>query len=392
MVIFRHLICLIMLNHKFGIAIESTDYLNKNRLHTLDYLRGLAAFSIMFYHFSTWTFGVYSSNNLLGRIGLYGVSIFYVLSGLTLFLVYFNKNDSFIYFAKKFFIRRAFRILPLLWLTILLTILIMPSPIDRFIFFLNVSGLFGIVDCNISIARGGWSIGNEIAFYIFFAFFILTSKNFKIGFYILSFLIFFVFIWFAFYYINDNSTIEAEWSKYINPLNQVMLFLSGYLIGFFLSRKRVSRKVNLIILFSAILVFCLLPVRGERIVLITDHNRLIFSLLCILLCFSVYKIDNKFPRFIHRPLSTLGEMSYSVYLLHPVFWASFERLFKHYNLNTPTWLNMLVSIPSTLIGSYIVYNTLEKFFMKKGREFSVNQIRPVNSDHKTRLKRTFESH
>jgi len=59
-----------------------------NRLNSLDYLRGIAAFGIMIYHYSSWTFGRFHADNFMGRVGVYGVAIFYVLSGLTLFHVY----------------------------------------------------------------------------------------------------------------------------------------------------------------------------------------------------------------------------------------------------------------------------------------------------------------
>ena len=55
------------------------------RIQGLDYLRGLAAFGIMVFHYSSWTLGKFGANTLLSRIGIYGVSIFYVISGLTLF-------------------------------------------------------------------------------------------------------------------------------------------------------------------------------------------------------------------------------------------------------------------------------------------------------------------
>ena len=62
-----------------------------NRLHNLDYLRGIAALSIMIYHYSLWTFGKFGAESFIGRIGVYGVSVFYVLSGLTLFYVYHDR-------------------------------------------------------------------------------------------------------------------------------------------------------------------------------------------------------------------------------------------------------------------------------------------------------------
>ena len=60
----------------------------QQRLHELDYLRGLAAVGIMAYHYSTWAFGAQEANSFLSRVGIYGVAIFYVLSGQALTYVY----------------------------------------------------------------------------------------------------------------------------------------------------------------------------------------------------------------------------------------------------------------------------------------------------------------
>ncbi len=50
------------------------------RLYNLDYLRGLAAFGIMVYHYMKYTFGTFTADSFMGKIGIYGVSVFYVLS------------------------------------------------------------------------------------------------------------------------------------------------------------------------------------------------------------------------------------------------------------------------------------------------------------------------
>lgn len=82
-----------------------------NRLHNLDYLRGLAAFGIMIYHYCSWELGDFSSDTIMERIGIYGVAIFYVLSGLTLFHVYFEKlhfsKESIFSFLKEDFLESS---------------------------------------------------------------------------------------------------------------------------------------------------------------------------------------------------------------------------------------------------------------------------------------------
>ena len=91
------------------------------RLSNIDYLRGLAALGIMVYHYLSWTLGLFTADSIMGRIGIYGVSIFYILSGLTLHYVYYeqmipSKKDVLNFFKKRFF-----RIFPLLWLVIIVT-------------------------------------------------------------------------------------------------------------------------------------------------------------------------------------------------------------------------------------------------------------------------------
>ena len=152
------------------------------RLHNLDYLRGLAAFGILTYHLFSWGFGLdnYNSSTILGRIGVYGVSIFYILSGLTLFYVYYDRMyptmNEIISFVKK----RIYRIFPLLWLVTILSIIGSNKWPNVFDLFLNLTGLFGFVKWDTTFATGIWSIGNELVFYSVFPLFIFwTNSSFK---------------------------------------------------------------------------------------------------------------------------------------------------------------------------------------------------------------------
>lgn len=147
-----------------------------NRLYNLDYLRGIVAFGIMIYHFFTWSFGTFSSDTFLGRLGIYGVSIFYVLSGLTLYYVYHSRmeptKDDIIYFFNK----RIYRIYPLLWLATISSIILSRKFPDIQNLALNLTGLFGLFKWDTYFATGAWSIGNELVFYIFFPLFIFFKE------------------------------------------------------------------------------------------------------------------------------------------------------------------------------------------------------------------------
>jgi len=54
------------------------------RIKELDYLRGFAALGIMFYHYMKWLYIYDGAQSFIGRVSVYGVEIFYILSGITL--------------------------------------------------------------------------------------------------------------------------------------------------------------------------------------------------------------------------------------------------------------------------------------------------------------------
>ncbi|MBK6399934.1 MAG: acyltransferase [Bacteroidetes bacterium] len=340
-----------------------------NRLYNLDYLRGLSAFGIMIYHYLSLTYGNFSSDTFMGRLGLYGVAIFYVLSGLTLYYVYYEKMKPSLKDVLDFFKKRFFRIFPLLWLVTFISIMLSGKTPDPTDLFLNLSGLFGFIRWDKSFSTGVWSIGNEIVFYIFFPFFILLIKKFKPLMIMLSLAILVSYLYFAFVKLSPDLLLSEQWKNYVNPLNQVFLFLGGFLIGYFLHNIKIKNTIVLSILLFGMLLFTFYPTTGNVINIVTGTNRLIFSTCCFLICICFYKLTFKFPAFIHKPLTLLGEASYSVYLLHPIIWiftgiaaSIFRKRFFYF----PELYNLILSVIFTLIISFFVYQYFEKYFMKLG--------------------------
>ena len=119
-----------------------------------------------------------------------------------------------------------------------------------------------------------------------------------------------------------------------------------------------------------IALFILYPVSGDPIQLVTEERRIIFTICCFLVCVGFFKMTIHLPALFHRLFSFLGEASYSVYLLHPIIFKlalmAFTFCGNHFYV-FPNWVQVLVSILSTLIISYFVYNYFEKYFMKLGR-------------------------
>jgi len=327
-----------------------------NRLVWLDYLRGLCAISIMLHHYLAWTTN-FESARYTTRIGLYGVSLFYILSGLTLYLVYKNKFKFNIQSISSFFIKRIFRIFPLLWLVTFVAIILKGNNV-YVDWFLNFSGLFGFFSWAGGIATGVWSIGNELVFYAFFPFLLFFAVKNRNLFILTGLLILAIYLYFAFSILPKNTSLN--WKDYVNPLNQLFLFYGGIAIGLFFEKIKLNNYYLLIILLISILLFVFYPISGDRLIFASSYNRLIFTLLCLSICFCFFKIDWSLPRFLEYPLAKFGEATYSIYLIHPIIWEIVGL-----KLNN-SFFKMIVSVILTILISLFIYYKIEKKFIHLG--------------------------
>ena len=338
------------------------------RLASLDYLRGLSAFGIMVFHYLMWSVRQPDSADFLGRVGIYGVVIFYMLSGITLFHVYSeqigspSKTGLFSYFTARFF-----RIYPLLWLLTIATLVVKKEEYSLQTEFLNFTGLFSIYHWGDTICYGAWSIGNELVFYLFFPLFIFLSNRSKLLFAALSAGLVCIFFWYTFWFMDSSKPLSAEyWMPYINPLNQVQYFLGGYLIGYFTKNLALSAAFTLPLIIISILAFIYYPAAGDAMALVSGFNRIAFTIICLLLCLGVYKSGIRLPGPLHFVFGSLGEISYSLYLLHPLTAYIFPRLFKGCFTYAPM-VGLLSGFIFTILLSYILYNVFERSFMKIGK-------------------------
>jgi exopolysaccharide production protein ExoZ len=337
------------------------------RIYSLDYLRGLAALGIMIFHYSSWTFGKFPANTFLGRFGVYGVSTFYILSGLTLFHVYQNKLTLRFSSLYTFFKKRFLRIYPLFWLATIMTIVVLGQNPGRFKLALNFSGLFGFFKWNEGIATGSWSIGNELVFYVLFPFLIFFSRKSLLALMFVTVLAFALHVYFAFHLLPDLNS--GFWRNYVNPLNQVFLFIGGFLIGFLFQHTLIKNSLNFILLSFALILFVFYPVTGQFSDLVTGNTRLVFTFLCFVICFGFYKFSFNIPSFLHHLLAFLGKCSYSLYLLHYIIFMLVGRgisAMQNRPLEPMGILGFCIAIAVTVLVSFLTYSYFEKPLMRLG--------------------------
>lgn len=351
----------------------------KHRIETLDYLRGVMALSVMLYHYVSDCGYALGSETLLGKLGVYAVSIFYILSGLSLGLVYSgrinNRGD-----IADFAVRRVFRIFPLFWIVVTLSLIFawLASALKGAVFLfpwgaavLNYSLLFGFVAPAAYLSTGAWSIGNEMVFYAIFPAVILLSSRLKYVLPVALAVSYAVAAWFAAVVLDAAHSIEAQWVVYINPFNQLFLFLSGLALATYTrpSISRGARSSCVLLGCLCVLVFCFLPAHGDSIVLVTGWRRAAMSACCIILVGCVFVANLSVRGSVGRCLAFLGEGCYSIYLLHPLVAIPVAFIVQRYR---PGWLAYayVLAALATLLASSATFKYVERPMISLGRRVS----------------------
>jgi exopolysaccharide production protein ExoZ len=343
------------------------------RLYSLDYLRGLAAFGIMIYHYLFWIQGAFTSDSFMGRVGVYGVAIFYVLSGLTLYHVYEYSTSKETFSIGSFIRKRIYRIFPLLWLVTIIAILISRKAPNLVDVFLNLTGLFGFIRWDVYFSTGAWSIGNELVFYSIFPFILFACMKRPVFLAAIIAAAFGLHHYFAYYVLHPSLPLSEQWRDYVNPLNQIFFFVAGIAIGHFTKARLFPFWCGLSIILIGFLLFTFIPAEGNTATLITEDKRWMFTLASLLICLGAYKMTGKLPSILHGAFKLLGEASYSVYLLHPLVFAIWAFAFHRAEARGIEIWNvwkLVVPIAATLLLSYYVYFRYERYFIKKGHQSS----------------------
>ena len=164
-----------------------------NRIKQLDWLRGGLAFLISIYHFKIYFGERPTSSVFLGRIGFYGVSMFFIISGISIAFSSVKNLNTFNGIL-SFYIKRILRIGPLYIAVSTIYLLLLFYDTGYFAwktYLLNISLTFGFIDTNANMVPGGWSIGNELVYYSItpiLIFFFNKKKKYGILILIISFL------------------------------------------------------------------------------------------------------------------------------------------------------------------------------------------------------------
>lgn len=357
----------------------------------LNELRAFAAFAVIFNHielfkkddsmpslYGSWYFGY-----CIEKIGKNGVYLFFVLSGflITYLLLKEKKKFGTILF-KNFFLRRIFRIWPLYYFIIFLSLIIVPLLANTFeifqftpfyyslisnpenyslksvllflLFLPNVASSFGI---SLVGATQSWSVGVEEQFYIIWPVLIyLFRKN-----------ILWIFLIIIFLFSLPNIFPTPFFSAIVSIFPFEFMAIGG-LGGYFYfyyedSVKKItkSKYVFYAVIFF-ILLLCLIPIFIEFI------QGLVLSILFLALILITINEENS-AVFRNRYFSFFGKISYGIYMYHHfiiflIFPFANKYFFNEQSLFFYNVIIYLLTFSLTILISHLSYKYFESSFIR----------------------------
>jgi peptidoglycan/LPS O-acetylase OafA/YrhL len=321
------------------------------KLSNIQLLRFLAALMVLFSHLADQEIMWKSSSQShswvhLLSYGKYGVDIFFVISGYVITSSYMKTKKT----PWEFIVVRFFRIYPIYAIaTTLLTLLhlLVPSLMaESSITLRNVlssltftSNVFGY---EYPFLPQGWTLEIEVLFYCIFVgsiIFCSLSQRFQMNSNILSILII------SFCALIGAPTIMLE-------------FIYGILIASILSTKGRNFLIciSIFMISISILIFSRIDLDDFRVFSIGAPS-------AILVYFAT-----RLPQITLRGVGFLGEISYSMYLLHGMSIAFLNRLFAFLEIQSIPLFILCVLIVVLLISS-ISYLKIERPFNDIGKKY-----------------------
>jgi exopolysaccharide production protein ExoZ len=303
--------------------------------------------------------------------GWLGVQVFFIISGFIMVHTTGGIRSDFVAGAKKFFKNRVIRIVPLYYIC---TFLMIAHSLDDGYLFENGSRLvrsllfispmtsqqgpeYGMPSLDV-----GWSLNYEMLFYFLFTlaiFFRQFKYHFLYTFFFLALLV--IPFWQTGSFPGGYRQFINYNFSYMNVLtNPVMLhFVLGISLGLVMPGIKASRKVSAV----ALLVSSLLFISYFTGITGMDFNMWNDLLFCGLLVFSFLLNDYcKNGIQLCSPLVRLGDMSYSVYLLHPMVLIYVKLAFQKTGfaefIYTKTFF--LFTMCVIVATSFVFYTVIEK--------------------------------
>jgi peptidoglycan/LPS O-acetylase OafA/YrhL len=291
----------------------------QGRVHSLDLVRGICALGVATYHFLSWRLDV-----VIESLGAFGVYTFFVLSALTMMLVYGQKFSSQISLGavQTFYLNRVARLVPLLALVSVgsaaAQIALFDAPPGPAVVqaFMTGTGLFGLhLPGLLSNTPGAWSLGIEAVFYLLFPVIAIASMNVRVGTLAVTALVLVLSQQVLIAFINAAG-VPDFWHYYATPLVFAPFFATGLVLYRWELRPRVAFLAVSLAALAAVFTFSIFFPEN----LYRSHGPYL-TLQALSIAAVGFAYRSEFPRRLEGVAGYLGDISYSLYLTH---WFSYQ--------------------------------------------------------------------
>jgi exopolysaccharide production protein ExoZ len=310
-------------------------------------LRALAAWTVVGHHFMQIFFG-FKADSALGHLfvdkGAAGVDVFFVISGLVIFLSTENKQLP----PWRFLLYRLLRIVPAYWFyTLLMALLVVfarPVLPDQSVDAAHVlmsllfipsenPGGYGVYPT----LNVGWTLNYEMLFYVLFAWALLFRRQWRVL--VVGALLFAVCqAWTSFGWISEFYRSDIVY-EFLLGIGIGMLYRKGWI--------RPGLWLPLLGIAGALLAIYHWP---------ATPRALTWGLPSAVLVVACISMERYFER--SRLLKVMGDCSYSVYLMHVLVLSAGGFVAQRYGVNAYVMLGVCVVLIA--LGSLASYHWLEK--------------------------------
>jgi peptidoglycan/LPS O-acetylase OafA/YrhL len=329
----------------------------------LDTLRGLAAFSVCFYHLILFPVG-FINNHTVGYIahfGSYGVQVFFIISGIVIPLSMINMEYKFRK-MKSFLIKRVLRIEPPYIVAVILAVVyfnlrnyiggtakVDVSPNVRDVL-LHIGYLVPFVSGAKWINIVFWTLSIEFQYYLFLALLfplVLNFNKWRFAFYLIVF---------SLPFTNINDEFFPYWSAY---------FSLGIFYALFITGKIPKAEFGILILLASAVIFF-------RHGINTTHTD--YAIPDLLIGWSSLLVIHFFANFKSIIGTKLGQISYSLYLTHSIVGIPIINIVTH---RVSSIYGKLIVLVAALSASVVFAYYFFKFIEKPSQELSKKVKIPV---------------
>jgi peptidoglycan/LPS O-acetylase OafA/YrhL len=349
----------------------------KTYFKEMDFLRFIAAFSVVIYHFTL--FYQESVNQyvkmFMHNLGI-GVDLFFIISGfLIVYLLITEKEKTKTISLYKFYVRRILRIFPLYYLIVGISYLLFykSNPEIQFSKYLLFIGNFWMIDVNswtVSTLNPLWSICIEEHFYLLIPvlLLLLQKKSFPYLFYFIIFCSLFFRI-----YITEN--IENNWMDiYCHTLSKCDLLAFGGLFAYYFQIKKLNYNIPIYLFYCTLFCLMLFMFFVESVDYTTWYyagfRKYIFAIPMLILFYAIIIQPNKYS-FINKItnnklINYLGKISFGLYIYHSLISEISLRI-----LNRTSLKIVLLNLVLTIILASLSFELFEKQILKLKIKFEV---------------------